>query len=167
MTRAREFWQILLALFTVATVGTGPASEKQTLKGQVLEAGAPIANATVTLWAASAGASEQVAQSRTRADGRFSLEAIGAGVKDATLYLVAKGGAPEAAKKSANDAIALMALLGPSSPQTLTINELKTVASAFTAAQFIEGNSTAREFARAPHRRDERNLSKNQMRDAR
>ena len=43
------------------------------LNGQVLGGGAPIANSTVTLWAASAGAPKQLAQARTGADGRFAL----------------------------------------------------------------------------------------------
>ena len=58
------------------------------------------------------------------------------------FYLVAKGGTPKVAEvKGANDAIALMALLGNSLPQKVTINELTTVASAYTAAQFIHGDS--------------------------
>ena len=130
----------LLALGAVAMVAGAPASAQQTFRGQVLGSGAPIAD--VTLWSASAGAPTQLAQTRTGADGRFTLNAPSARGKDATLYLVAKGGAPKAAaNKGANDAIALMALLGTSSSQTVTINELTTVASAFTAAQFIKGKS--------------------------
>ena len=70
----------------------------------------------------------------------FALSAPGA--QDAILYLVAKGGTPKAAaNKSSNDAIVLMALLGTSLPQFVTINELTTVASAFTAARFINGEA--------------------------
>ena len=132
----------LLALGAVAMVAGAPASAQQTFRGQVLGSGAPITDATVTLWSASAGAPTQLAQTRTGADGRFTLNAPSARGKDATLYLVAKGGAPKAAaNKGVNDAIALMALLGTSSSQTVTINELTTVASAVTAAQFIKGES--------------------------
>ena len=93
----------------------GPASAADSLKGQVLGGGAPIANSTVTLWAASAGAPKQLARGRTGTDGRFALNATGAPGKDAVLYLVAKGGQPAAAKVSGdNPAIALMALLGTS-----------------------------------------------------
>jgi hypothetical protein len=56
------------------------------------------------------------------------------------LYLVAKGGTLKAAAKT-NDAIALLALLGGSPPATVTINELTTVASAFTASRFLKGES--------------------------
>jgi hypothetical protein len=119
-----------------------PASAAYSLKGQVLGAGAPIANSTVTLWAASAGAPRQLAQGRTGKDGRFALSTAGAPSKDAILYLVAKGGQPAANKASGdNPAIALRSLLGTSRPKTVTVNELTTVASTFTAARFLEGES--------------------------
>ena len=53
-----------------------------------------------------------------------------------------QGGTPKAAEaKGPNDAIALMALLGTSVPKTVTVNELTTVASTFTAARFINGEA--------------------------
>jgi hypothetical protein len=108
----------------------------------VLVAGAPIANSTVTLWAAGSGAPRQLAQGRTGADGGFALN--GAAGKDEVLYLVAEGGQPAARKGSgATPAIALMALIGAPFPKTVTVNELTTVASAFTAAQFIKGGSVS------------------------
>jgi hypothetical protein len=108
----------------------------------VLGAGAPIADSTVTLFAASAGAPKQLAQAKTGADGRFTVDAGDPPGKDGVLYLIAKGGTPKAAEnKGANEAIALLALLPPSLPNTVTVNELTTVASAFTAARFIDGES--------------------------
>jgi hypothetical protein len=44
----------LLALGAAATAAVAPVSAQSTLNGQVLGAGAAIANATVTLWAAPA-----------------------------------------------------------------------------------------------------------------
>src|SRR5271154_1058191 len=140
-------YQVFLAAAVATAFALGwPQAAAQAqqpgITGQVLGAGAPIANATVTLWAASAGAPAQLAQTRTNANGRFTLNAPGGRGKDATLYLIAKGGTPKAAaNKSANDAVALMALLGTSLPKMVTVNELTTVASAFTAAQFIKGGS--------------------------
>ena len=140
MTTTRDFWLGLLALGAAAMALVAPASAQSTLNGRVLGAGAPIANAVVTLWTASAGAPAQLAQTQTDADGRFALSAPGA--QDAILYLVAKGGTPKAAAdKGPNDAIALMSLLGTSLPKTVTVNELTTVASAFTAARFINGEA--------------------------
>jgi hypothetical protein len=132
------------AIVGFSLLAAGPAAAAQSLKGQVIGGGAPIANSTVTLWAASAGAPKQLAQVRTGADGRFVLNATGAAGKDAILYLVAKGGQPAANKAGGNNpTIALMTVLGTFAPKTVTINELTTVASAFTSARFINGESVS------------------------
>ena len=58
------------------------------------------------------------------------------------MYLVAKGG--EAAVKKGswdNPVIALLSVLGNHPPNQVVINELTRVASAFTAARFINGES--------------------------
>jgi GAF domain-containing protein len=58
------------------------------------------------------------------------------------FYVVARGGSPKAvAGKGPDDSIALMDVLGLSLPKTITVNELTTVASAFTSARFINGES--------------------------
>jgi len=112
------------------------------LKGQVLIGGAPVAKSTVMLWTASAGEPKQLAQTKTGADGRFELRAISAPGKESVLVVVAKGGQPKASKAVGdNPAIALMVLLGTTWPKTVAVNELTTVASAFTAAQFIKGGA--------------------------
>jgi sugar lactone lactonase YvrE len=110
------------------------------LKGQVLGGGAPIANSTVTLWAASAGAPKELAKTKTNADGRFTLSAAAPPSKDASLYVVAKGGTPVANKGSGdNPSIALITVLGSKHPAKVTINEMTTVASVWTHNQFIDG----------------------------
>ena len=69
---------------------SSPALSTQTLTGRVTGASAAIAGSTVTLWAAGAESPQQLAQTRTDADGRFSLgPAQGSGT---SLYLVANGG---------------------------------------------------------------------------
>jgi hypothetical protein len=135
--------RFVVAALAVSSLLLGlPASAADSVKGQVLGGGAPIAKSTVTLWAASASEPKQLAQTQTGADGRFELRAGGAPGKDAVLYLVAKGGQPTASKRSGdNPGIVLMALLGTSLPKTVTVNELTTVASTFTAARFINGES--------------------------
>src|SRR5271165_4802348 len=111
------------------------------IKGQVLGGGAPIAKSTVTLWEASAGAPKQLGQTKANDDGRFEVRAKGAS-KDGILYLVATGGVPKASKAGGdNPAIALLSVLGSNPPATVTINELTTVASAFTNARFISGTA--------------------------
>ena len=126
----------------IGVLSVAPAVAADSLSGQVLGAGAPIANSTVTLWAASAGAPRQLAQARTGADGRFVLNATGAPGKDASLYLVAKGGQPAASKASGdNPAIALMTVVGSKPPAKVTINEMTTVASVWTHKQFLDGTA--------------------------
>ena len=61
---------------------------------------------------------------------------------DAVLYLVAKGGQPTANKGGGdNPAIALMTVLGSKPPAKVTINEMTTVASVWTHAQFLDGTA--------------------------
>src|SRR5215475_14036973 len=119
----------------------GPASAAD-ISGQVLGAGAPIANSTVTLWAASAGNPQELAQTRTGADGRFSMALPGTVVKGASLYVVAQRGRPAASKASGdNSRIALMTVLGATPPGRVTISELTTVASVWTHNQFLDGTA--------------------------
>ncbi|HEX5498193.1 MAG TPA: hypothetical protein VFX03_03160, partial [Thermomicrobiales bacterium] len=114
------------------------------LQGQVLGAGAPIAAATVTLWEASAGAPKPVAQTRTDAAGRFLFAAVGDAGPEAIRYVVAMGGTLMAhAAAGEQPTLALMTLLGPTTPPFVTINELTTVAAVFTAARFIDGGAIA------------------------
>src|SRR5271166_1298668 len=102
---------LIYAFMTV--VFAAPANAAGNINGQVLGAGAPIANSTVTLWAASAGAPKQLAQTRTGADGRFAVSV----------------------------AVALIAVLGSKFPANVTVNEMTTVASVWTHAQFLTGTA--------------------------
>jgi hypothetical protein len=120
----------------------GPAYGAADITGQVLGAGAPIANSTVTLWAASAGDPKQLAQTQTGADGRFSLEAPGTAGTDSSLYPIATGGQPTLNKTGENNpAIAFIAVMGATPPPTVTINEMTTIASVWTHNQFIDGTA--------------------------
>src|SRR5262249_61910222 len=73
MKHLREFWLVLLALGVTVMVAIAPASAQQQLEGRVLGAGAPIANATVTLFAAGSGAPAQLSRTESGADGHFTL----------------------------------------------------------------------------------------------
>jgi hypothetical protein len=121
---------------------TGAPAFAVTLDGQVQGAGAAIASSTITLYAAGTGEPRQLAQTRTDDAGHFSIKDADDPTKDEILYLVAKGGQPKANKAGADsDAIALLSVLGNTPPATVTVNELTTVASAFTAARFINGEA--------------------------
>jgi len=123
----------------LASVSTFAADR---IEGRVEGSGLPIAKADVALWMAGPGAPQKLAETQTGDDGSFDLaiggESSGAGV----LYLIAKGGVAKAgAGNRPNPAIALMATLGTAPPQRVTINELTTVASAWTGAQFLNGTA--------------------------
>src|SRR5215467_11317355 len=131
---------VLLIAVSAVYIGTS-VSEAATITGQVLGAGAPIANSTVTLFAASAGNPQQLGQVRSGADGRFSISAPSV-PGGSILYLVAKGGRPTANPSSGdNPAIALIASVGAQPPARVTINEMTTVATVWTHNQFIDGTT--------------------------
>jgi hypothetical protein len=112
------------------------------IEGQVQIGGGALAGSTVSLWAASADAPARLAQVQSDADGRFvvSVDATPSGVS--SLYLVASGGTPAVSKAGGdNKGIDLLAVLGNDPPPKVVVNELTTVASAFTNARFIKGES--------------------------
>ncbi len=134
----RKLSLAVLALSSLALAGQASAADN--IKGQVTGGGAPIAQSTVTLWAASAGTPKQVAQTKTDADGNFSVD--GTGAQDANLYFVATGGIPTANKASGNNsAIALLSVVGSKPPSRIVINEFTTIASVVTHAQFIDNTT--------------------------
>jgi hypothetical protein len=127
----------------------GPASAAVRIEGQVQAGAGPVSNSTVTLWAATAGEPKQLAQAQTGSNGQFLITADTTPGADASLYLVAKGGVPAINKGSGNNpAIALLTVLGNTPPANVVINEMTTVASVWTNAQFLDG--AARPYARRP-----------------
>jgi len=136
--------QIIAMLLAAGLLGfaSGPVAAAVRIEGQVQAGGGPLARSDVTLWAASAGEPKQLAQTRTRADGRFELRATETPGRDVILYLIAKGGEPTVNKgRGDNPAIVLLTVLGGKLPAKVVMNELTTVASSFTAARFIKGES--------------------------
>jgi hypothetical protein len=128
-----------IPLFTLAFAQVRAMAAE--LAGTVQGAGFPIAGSMVTLYGAGAGAPTQLAQGKTDDNGAFNMN-IDQTPTDSVFYLFAKGGTAKAAvDKSPNDTIALMAVLGTELPKTVTVNELTSVASTFTAARFINGEA--------------------------
>ena len=114
-----------------------PAAADVHIEGQVQVGGAPLASSTVTLWAASAGEPRQLAQMKSSGDGRFQLLSPETPGADVSLYLVAHGGLAKGDVD--NPAIALLTVLGNAPPANVVVNEMTTVASAWTNAQFLDG----------------------------
>ncbi|HKD84958.1 MAG TPA: hypothetical protein VKB58_09445 [Terriglobales bacterium] len=133
-------WTFLVLVATVLFSSAGMMAE-ETIRGRVLGGGAPIAQSTVTLWEAGADKPKQLAQTKTSDDGRFELRGRARG-SDTVLYLIAAGGAAKAKQGSGdNPNIVLLSVLGIKPPAEVVVNELTTVASAYTAARFISGSS--------------------------
>jgi streptogramin lyase len=135
---------LVTVLSTLGLLGCacGPAAAAVRIEGQVQAGGGALANSTVTLWAASAGEPRQLAQARTNADGRFELGSQETPGADVILYVVAKGGEATVNKGGGdNPSVALLAVLGNAPPPRLVINEMTTIASVWTANQFINGTA--------------------------
>ena len=130
------------ALVALALPFSMSAFAADTIAGQVMGGGAPIAKSTVTLWSASNDAPRQVAQAQTGDDGRFTLSADTSTGPEGVLYLVAKGGEPAAHKGGGdNPAIALLSVIGGKPPAHVTVNEFTTIASVWTNNQFLDGTA--------------------------
>jgi hypothetical protein len=116
------------------------ASAQTGLGGRVQAGGKAVSGSTVTLYAAGANAPAKLAETKTDAKGAFRLTAGNASA-GSSLYLVAKGGTPEVRPDRSNTPeLAFLAVLGAAPPRSVTINEFTTVASAWTNAQFLDGD---------------------------
>jgi hypothetical protein len=134
-------WVALILAAGFFGPATTSAASADAIAGQVQGGGRAIANSTVTLWAAGASAPNQLSQTQTDAEGRFSIP-VDPQAYDVSLYLVASGGTATANNASGdNPAIALMTVLGSKPPTNVIINEMTTIASVWTHAQFLDGNA--------------------------
>ncbi|MEO4042944.1 hypothetical protein AAFN47_15180 [Hoeflea sp. CAU 1731] len=117
-----------------------PAFAENRIEGQVAVGRAPIAGAVVTAWKAGKEAPEMLGSATTDGQGAFTLNLGDVGSESGVLYLIARGGESTLAPGTgSNPATTLMALLGNEPPAKVTISELTTVASAWTAAQLLDG----------------------------
>jgi streptogramin lyase len=138
-TRALAVRLTAVALVAAGLFSAPSGIAADVIKGEVRGGGAPVANSTVTLWAAGSDAPRQLAQAQTGPDGRFVINANGNG---AHLYLVATGGNPAANKTGGdNPALAMLTVVGSEPPPSVVINEMTTVASVWTHAQFLDGTA--------------------------
>jgi len=133
---------VCTVLFFVATFVATSATATDRIEGWVEGGGSPIFKADVTLWVTTSGAPRKLAQTQTTDDGSFQLTTSGRKDKAGVLYLIAEGGVVKAgASTKSNPAITMMATLGTEPLPHVKINELTTVASVWTAAQFLNGTA--------------------------
>lgn len=150
------------ATFTAALAGCGggggsspqpppppppPPPSYHVISGTVASGGQPIADATVTAWAANpmpGAAATQLGQATSDASGKFSVDSTSEPGDGELIYVTAEGGD---AGGGQNDAIALATVAGAyctgsgcGFPADVTVNELSTVYTAYTLAAFTADN---------------------------
>ncbi|WP_424991020.1 hypothetical protein [Fluviibacterium sp. S390] len=136
----RRFQRFTLAASVSLTALSASAQER--IDGQVQVGGLPISGAEVTAWLASPDTPQRLATATTAEDGTYALTLAEGRDDTGVVYVIARGGAAQdAAGTGPNKATALMATLGAKPPARVTINALTTVASVWTAAQFLDGSA--------------------------
>lgn len=140
MTILHAFRFATLSIATALVAASTSAEDR--IEGRVMAGDAPIYGAEVTIWRAGSDAPEKLDTARSGEDGTYALTIVGGADDSGILYLVAEGGrAKTETTTGPNPAITLMATLGPKPPTQVKINELTTVASVWTAAQFLDGTA--------------------------
>ncbi|NQX87290.1 MAG: hypothetical protein HRT77_01360 [Halioglobus sp.] len=121
-----------IASLLLAMVVTSLPAAALDMAGTLTLGGQPVPDATVTLWrTAGTDSPATMAKASTDTEGAFTLQNLGASEEGKIYYITTTGGAHEN--------VALMSVLGATPPSTIVVNELTTVASVFTNAQFIDG----------------------------
>ena len=139
--KSRSLSQAITVAIALLGATFCPALAAPQISGQVQAGGSAIANASVTLWEATAGAPRQLGQVKSATDGRFDIASYQTPDSGSSLYVIARGGTPAASAAGGdNPAIGLLAVLGSQPPATVTINEMTTIASVWTNAQFIDSS---------------------------
>jgi hypothetical protein len=130
---------LALATLTIGLMAAAPAAASAVqVSGRVLAAHRPVPGAQVTLYAAGTGAPATLGRARANAHGRFAIRYARA-PRGAVLYAQASGG-----RTPARRALRLMAVADPSTtPRRLVLNELTTVAAAYSLAQFLDGGQVS------------------------
>ena len=137
----REFAALLVGAAAILSAAS-PALAAVHLTGRVEAGGGVVAHSQVTLWEASAAAPKMLAQAVAGSDGRFAIDSDQSIGDGAIVYLVAAGGAPSVGKAGGdNKALVFLSVLGGKPPAAAVVNEFTTVASVWTAAQFLDGSA--------------------------
>ena len=100
--------------------------------------GAPVAQSTVTLWAASSEAPKQLAQTKTDNEGRFEIRGADARQLTPVSIWLPLAANPEA-RRWRQSCYRTAGGCGQQPPASVVINEFTTLASVVTHAQFIDG----------------------------
>ncbi|WP_264563748.1 hypothetical protein [Flavobacterium sp. N3904] len=133
-TYKRFFLGLFISILSIGFTNTLHASTPtiaEEISGKIQLAKKPVAKATVQFFATSEGAPKLLSETKTDDKGFFKLNAKKA--ENSTAYYIVA--------KATDNTVTLVLLLSSDIPKEVTINELTTVASSFTAARFINGES--------------------------
>ncbi len=131
----------LLLGLNCCSVVIGQRSSNLCLEGRVELGGQPVSQAEITLWSTQGNeAPRRRARTTSNRDGLFVLR-TSSRTNTGVFYLTASGSVDSAGKTSGRPAVMLLSILGSRVPDRVVVNELTTVASAFTAARFIDGDA--------------------------
>jgi len=137
------FWLMLIATALLMTPArAAPAPEGTViLQGTVTSGGTvsttPIVGAQVTIYQAQMGGTLPLAFGVTDQNGRFTL-GLSVNPANGILYAIARG-APS--QSGAASPIALMTIIGATLPSSITINEMTTIAAAYSMAQLFQNGA--------------------------
>ncbi|MGH7850535.1 MAG: hypothetical protein ACREOP_09580, partial [Thermodesulfobacteriota bacterium] len=128
-------------LLAAALAGCETSGSDLALKGRVIAGNEPVSGSSVTLYAAGTIIAETLGGDTTDGEGNFSIR-FRRPAESGVIYAVARGGTPRG-NTSPNDAITFLTVIGEvdGRPDTVTLNELTTVASVWTNAQFLRGSA--------------------------
>ncbi len=123
-----------LALSVIPLIASSLMAQAADIGGTVFIGGKPVEGAAVTLWVtAGTNAPAVLAKASTDASGVFAIRDVPDDQKGNVIYLTAESGP--------DNSVVLVSVLGTEIPGKVVVNELTTVASAFTSAQFIDGTA--------------------------
>ena len=147
-TSSRRVWFGLAAMALIAAL-VAPAADaaprsahdELQLSGVVNTGEDALAFAKVSVYSSSDGSgSKLLGSARTEADGSFSLSYRAPKRADGIVYVTTTGGELSGSGTSVPKKFRLASVIGvPVDGQTIMINDLTTVASAFAMAQFVQG----------------------------
>lgn len=129
-----------IVLLAAALAGCETGGQGFSLKGRVITGGEPVSGSSVSLFIAGNEVSESLAFGKTDNEGNFSIS-FNKPSEGSIVYAIARGGKPRGSPGE-NEALAFLTVIGDINdrPDFITLNELTTIASVWTYAQFINGS---------------------------
>ena len=137
-----------LYILTLTALASGCGSSNNnngnndpTLQGMLVSGGVAVASATITIYSSSEdNGGTELGSGTSDDDGMFQFSYRNPETADGVFYVTSSGGHLASQQDELSSAFVLASVIGAAPlPEQITINEVTTVASAFSLAQFIDG----------------------------